>query len=85
MPKKSRNPSICSMVESYLYKHGYTGLYNSEVECGCVMRDLMPCTEPHQVDCKAGYERKCNNSRCECTGFHVGPRPPRVRKPTPRA
>ena len=43
---------VGEIVEGWLRKNGYDGLYYDE--CACKLGDLMPCDEPH-TDCAAGY------------------------------
>lgn len=50
----SKNPSVVQMVELYLREHGYTGLYNVEIECGCSLEEFIPCGELGD-ECLAGY------------------------------
>ena len=45
---------IEEIVKEWLKANGYDGLYNSELECGCQLGDLMPCSEPHTSECLAG-------------------------------
>jgi len=46
---------IKKIVEQYLRDHRYDGLcnVNIDIECGCIIDDLMPCGEP-EIDCCAG-------------------------------
>jgi hypothetical protein len=45
--------NIREMVTDWLTAHGYEGLYNSGLECGCGFVDLMPCDEPDPAGCRA--------------------------------
>ena len=40
------------IVEEYLEKNGYDGLYHED--CGCFIADLFPCGEPSET-CEPGY------------------------------
>jgi hypothetical protein len=48
---------VLETLEEYVARHlaadGYDGLWNDN-ECGCSLRDFMPCGEPG-VRCKPGY------------------------------
>ena len=48
----NKSTIVIEIVRTYLQKNSYDGLCN--VECGCFLDDLMPCSEP-QSDCEAGY------------------------------
>jgi hypothetical protein len=45
------------IIKEYLIKNGYDGLYN-ENECGCFLKDLMPCGEAFS-SCIPGYKCLC--------------------------
>ncbi len=47
--------SVERIVEEYLKLHRYDGLLHPRGECGCKMKDLMPCGIPHP-ECQPGYE-----------------------------
>lgn len=47
--------NIRQILMSWLFENGYDGLYNNEVECGCLWAgDFIPCECPHEIECKAG-------------------------------
>jgi hypothetical protein len=46
--------NLKQMMASALKKHGYHGLYNEDLECGCTLLDFMPCGDPG-MDCIAGW------------------------------
>ena len=50
--------TVKEIVEQWLKKNGYDGLYLDD-ECGCIFEydDFMPCDEP-RPDCSAGYVTK---------------------------
>ena len=52
--------SVKDMVEEYLKKNNYDGLWNTD--CGCFIKDLMPCNS-YSGDCKPGHERKVEGKR----------------------
>ena len=46
--------TIRDVVEAYLDRFGYDGLYlHGQQGCGCVLDDLMPCE--YSDDCRAGH------------------------------
>jgi hypothetical protein len=49
--------TILEIVREYLKANGYDGLCNPDAECGCVLDDLMPCSEPG-MECQAGHRVK---------------------------
>jgi hypothetical protein len=46
--------NVRHMVQIWLVKHGYDGLFSPHVECGCRINDLMPCDSP-EPECQPGY------------------------------
>ena len=48
------NPTIAKIVEDWLEKNGYDGLFYAG-KCGCFNSILMPCGTPNH-GCEAGYE-----------------------------
>ncbi len=44
------------IIEKYLKDNGFDGLYNEDMECGCLLDDLCPCGEGIGSECKAGYK-----------------------------
>ena len=67
------NPNIKEIIENFLKKNGYDGLYNTEDECGCEVGDLFPCGNPSEIYCRAGYRQPCYSCDNNCD-FHIGPR-----------
>ena len=57
MEQTDDNPGIHDMLRDWLTQHGYTGLCNPDLECGCILRNLAPCGTPGARDCVAGYAR----------------------------
>ena len=49
------NPTVLKMVEEYLMKNHFDGLYNEELGCGCPLNNLNPCGDIN-IDCKAGFK-----------------------------
>jgi len=43
-----------------LKEHGYDGLVDLDIECGCEITDLMPCDAPG-IRCEAGHKVKGNS------------------------
>ena len=57
-----KNPKIEKVIKEYAKQYGYTGLFNSDIECGCLLNDLAPCGNDCLL-CEFGYWTKCEN--CE--------------------
>lgn len=56
-----------AIVQEYLEKEGFDGLYNEE--CSCLLDDLAPCWDGMQQDCTAGYRAPCDcGEGCE---YHI--------------
>ncbi len=55
--------TVIKIIEEYLKKNNYSGLYDEYGECGCQMSDLAPCGDM-QPDCKPGHKAFCT-SECE--------------------
>jgi len=63
------NPTVLEMVRDTIVGGGYDGLFNVDLECGCVLSDLAPCGEM-PPDCQAGY--RLDGCTCgEGCDFHV--------------
>lgn len=68
--------TVREIVAEWLAAHGYEGLY--DVECGCLLDNIMPCDEGWSMRCAAGYKETCPDD-CEERGgphFHLGPEKP---------
>lgn len=52
--KMYKYPTLETMIREYLQENGYDGLWDKH-ECGCILDDFMPCSEPH-LGCRAGYK-----------------------------
>ena len=74
MPDKEGTPELSEIVSRWLLDNGYDGLYNADLDCGCELKDLMPCCQP-ATSCVAGYKIPCNPEHCEVGGqgcsFHM--------------
>lgn len=57
------------LIEEGLKKKGFDGLFNADLECGCVLGDLEPCGNIDLKNCAPGNIIKCDCERCD---FHVG-------------
>lgn len=53
--------TVREIVEEYLKAHGYSGLVNQEVPCGCGCDDLFPCDDESHLECEAGYVHHCDS------------------------
>jgi len=72
---KIQAPDIADITRMYLTEHGYDGLWNPEIPCGCALDDLMPCAES-PMDCVPGFITRYPLHDCGCgegCDFHVGP------------
>ena len=68
------NPLVVQMVERFLRKNGYDGLFQPEGPCGCELGDIAPCGQIGG-DCEAGYKVPGCNSDCgEGCGARLLPR-----------
>lgn len=52
--------TIEQLIKDYAKQHGYSGLYNSERECGCSLDEHHPC-ENLCNECKFGYVVECKD------------------------
>lgn len=52
--------TVKEMIVDYLKEHGYGGLVNTEVPCGCIIGDLAPCCDEIGDQCEAGYVHYCD-------------------------
>lgn len=60
--------NVKEIVSSWLKAHGYDGLCNTDIECGCLADDLAPCGEIHE-GCQAGHRKDVDKSTsCSCDG-----------------
>jgi len=53
--EQQQGTTIREIVRKWLVANGYGGLCNPCQECGCALRDFMPCGEPHETECEPGY------------------------------
>lgn len=57
------------IIIEYLKAHGFDGLVNEDLECGCVLEDLQPCASD-MSECKPGH--KVAGCTCgEGCDFHI--------------
>jgi len=57
------------IIIEYLKAHGFDGLVNEDIECGCALGDLQPCAS-NMSECKPGHKV----AGCYCGGgcdFHI--------------
>ena len=57
--------TVKEIIVNYLKKHGYDGLVNVDIECGCDIEDLDCCDNFHLDDCQPAYQNKYNAKRCK--------------------
>lgn len=48
-----RTIGVIEMIAEWLLDHGFDGLANGEVECGCSVTDLAPCSDGPTPECMA--------------------------------
>jgi hypothetical protein len=66
--------TVKEILIDWLKDHGYDGLCNCDIECGCLIEDLIPCEYVNDRFCEAGYRVPCMGG-CgeeECDS-HVSP------------
>ena len=59
--------NVKQIIIKHLEDNNFEGLFNTEVECGCEISDLMPC-DNMDSDCQPDYKiecTKCNIKDCE--------------------
>lgn len=56
--------NVKMIVEEWLREHGYDGLCNLDIPCGCLLGDLSPCGELGE-DCRPGH-REDVDEHCVC-------------------
>ncbi len=50
----------CSdIVKKYLEENGFTGLANPDMDCGCDLDDMAPCSDTF-IDCQPAHRVSCN-------------------------
>jgi len=64
-------------VREWLERNGYDGLWNADIPCGCLNKDLMPCGD-NPEDCEPGHRTEVSaDELCGCDGqgskhWHIG-------------
>lgn len=62
---------VLSIVEEFLRREGYDGLYNTDGGCACLIDDLEPCGCMGS-NCRSGYKNEGCTPECgEGCSFHV--------------
>jgi|SRR3990172_3434973 len=51
--------NVRQFLVEQMKRAGYTGLCNSEAECGCSLDEPTPCEYPNFEDCFMAYRREC--------------------------
>jgi hypothetical protein len=49
------NLSVEGIIKKYLRENGFDGLCNCEMECGCLLENLVPCDSLDEIHCEPGY------------------------------
>ena len=60
--------TVKDIIKEYLINNGYDGLFSSDTECACTIKDLNACDERCD-DCEPGYLQKtpCGRLSNICT------------------
>lgn len=66
--------SVEIIVKDYLEKNGYDGLVDYNGECGCDLKDFMPCEGIEIQGCRPGYKVPCTCAE-ECD-WHIATKKP---------
>lgn len=53
--------TIKELIIKYAKENGYTGLYNTELECGCSLSEDYPLCNNICYYCEFGYVTECVN------------------------
>ena len=56
--------TIREIIENYLVKHGYDGLFNADIGCGCVIEDICLDDSDRILGCEPAYKVVCDRERC---------------------
>lgn len=73
---------VQSILEAWLKKHKFDGLYNGHDDCACEVAALAPC-EGIRLYCAPGYKAPCPPD-CGDHDWHIEPRRNRVKPPCRR-
>jgi hypothetical protein len=73
--------TVKDILQAYLKEHGFDGLYNCEIPCGCLAEDLCPCCGDwgFMTDCEPGHRKDYKAAdKCGCDGegkdhWHIEP------------
>jgi hypothetical protein len=64
--------TVKEILIDWLREHGYDGLCSNDLECGCLIDDLIPCECINEIYCEPGYRSLCSGG---CGGedhdFHM--------------
>lgn len=60
-------PTIQQIIKDYLVAHDFDGLFCEDIDCACVVDDLMPCGNPYP-DCTPGKRVPCD---CGEHDYHI--------------
>jgi hypothetical protein len=59
--------NVKEIVLAYLKEHGYDGLCNPAIECGCGVDDFAPCWDEFMPDCQLA-RKKVATAEDTCDG-----------------
>jgi hypothetical protein len=55
---------VRELLKKFLEENGYDGLFSTNIPCGCLIDDFIPC-DGEILDCHAGYKVECKGNSCE--------------------
>ena len=55
--------TVEEIVRGWLRERGYDGLANPDIDCACLLGDLMPCGG-RVGGCRPGYRVACDRTEC---------------------
>jgi hypothetical protein len=64
--------TVQKIVEAFLRAHGYDGIYNDNIPCGCHLGDLAPCGEC-SMGCIPGFFTDPPDEWSEMADYWIGP------------
>lgn len=70
-----KNKSVKQVMQEVIQSSDYDGLYNSDIECGCLLADLFACGEPSE-HCQLGYNDPVKAQEHGGSDTWVGPNNP---------
>lgn len=65
MTDENERITTSDIVRNYIKEHGFDGLCNPGLECGCLLSDLVPCGDGIG-DCQPGYKNGDEDGNVGC-------------------